>query len=672
MIILISLPRACRNVDQFKARREEAKREGAAASAAAKMKERKSVGGNKKVETQNKKSKSPPPQEASKRKEVIAALGKFGEGDVVIYRHKRTGEAFKMRITKVVNKCKGYAFKLESVDGTVCFKGVKEEDLSLPALGKVTRAAVEAKDLAVASTSTVVRTLVDFCLLACSKGLELFSAAFVQLRAILSSGWEKASSYCLLACSKGLELFSAAFVQLRAILSSGWEKASSYCLLACSKGLELFSAAFVESRAILSSGWEKASSYLAEADFSVSEFLQDLITKLTGFAGAVFQNTWSFISVSSQKLANVAVGLFGALALFCTGSFEKVSTAVSGFSLPDGPVITLPGWSFSQIASKCQIPEPISTSYNSLVEKYGTPAVAGGSVVSLVVAFMTLSAVWKGISSVGDRTDDAAKAKKGLKYELEEKKKPERASRRWVREELQEEEVKPAVKKEAAVKQVAKEEVKPAVEKKGTVKVVGREETVTEDDQKEASEETDKGQAEDPLKSIGKGIINFTKVWDRSVAKGGKNFAKTTNTVLYGKEVAEEMAAEREPEPEIERESEESRLERLAERANWIGRYRARTKLAQLEKERTREAEAAAQAEATATAGTAEVDPASGENVKERSSWIKNWRSGSSSNRLAERSGEAAVTTPEEEEAKKCIEVKLDPVGGLKKWLREN
>ena len=633
------MPRACRNVDQFKARREEAKREGAAASAAAKMKERKSVGGNKKVETQNKKSKSPPPQEASKRKEVIAALGKFGEGDVVIYRHKRTGEAFKMRITKVVNKCKGYAFKLESVDGTVCFKGVKEEDLSLPALGKVTRAAVEAKDLAVASTSTFVRTLVDFCLLACSKGLELFSAAFVQLRAILSSGWEKASSYCLLACSKGLELFSAAFVQ---------------------------------SRAIFSSGWEKASSYLAEADFSISEFLQDLITKLTGFAGAVFQNTWSFISVSSQKLANVAVGLFGALALFCTGSFEKVSTAVSGFSLPDGPVITLPGWSFSQIASKCQIPEPISTFYNSLVEKYGTPAVAGGSVVSLVVAFMTLSAVWKGISSVGDRTDDAAKAKKGLKYELEEKKKPERASRRWVREELQEEEVKPAVKKEAAVKQVAKEEVKPAVEKKGTVKVVGREETVTEDDQKEASEETDKGQAEDPLKSIGKGIINFTKVWDRSVAKGGKNFAKTTNTVLYGKEVAEEMAAEREPEPEIERESEESRLERLAERANWIGRYRARTKLAQLEKERTREAEAAAQAEAIATAGTAEVDPASGENVKERSSWIKNWRSGSSSNRLAERSGEAAVTTPEEEEAKKCIEVKLDPVGGLKKWLREN
>ena len=636
------MPRACRNVDQFKARREEAKREGAAASAAAKMKGKKSVGGNKKVETQNKKSKSPPPQEASKRKEVIAALGKFGEGDVVIYRHKRTGEAFKMRITKVVNKCKGYAFKLESVDGTVCFKGVKEEDLSLPALGKVTRAAVEAKDLAVASTSTVVRTLVDFCLLACSKGLELFSAAFVQLRAILSSGWEKASSYCLLACSKGLELFSAAFVQ---------------------------------SRAIFSSGWEKASSYLAEADFSVSEFLQDLITKLTGFAGAVFQNTWSFISVSSQKLANVAVGLFGALALFCTGSFEKVSTAVSGFSLPDGPVITLPGWSFSQIASKCQIPEPISTFYNSLVEKYGTPAVAGGSVVSLVVAFMTLSAVWKGISSVGDRTDDAAKAKKGLKYELEEKKKPERASRRWVREELQEEEVKPAVKKEAAVKQVAKEEVKPAVEKKGTVKVVAREETVTEDDQKEASEETDKGQAEDPLKSIGKGIINFTKVWDRSVAKGGKNFAKTTNTVLYGKEVAEEMAAEREPEPEIERESEESRLERLAERANWIGRYRARTKLAQLEKERTREAEAAAQAEATATAGTAEVDPASGENVKERSSWIKNWRSGSSSNRLAERSGEAAVITPEEEEAKKCIEVrwwKLDPVGGLKKWLREN
>ena len=600
------MPRACRNVDQFKARREEAKREGAAASAAAKMKERKSVGGNKKVESQNKKSKSPPPQEASKRKEVIAALGKFGEGDVVIYRHKRTGEAFKMRITKVVNKCKGYAFKLESVDGTVCFKGVKEEDLSLPALGKVTRAAVEAKDLAVASTSTVVRTLVDFCLLACSKGLELFSAAFVQLRAILSSGWEKASSY------------------------------------------------------------------LAEADFSISEFLQDLITKLTGFAGAVFQNTWSFISVSSQKLANVAVGLFGALALFCTGSFEKVSTAVSGFSLPDGPVITLPGWSFSQIASKCQIPEPISTFYNSLVEKYGTPAVAGGSVVSLVVAFMTLSAVWKGISSVGDRTDDAAKAKKGLKYELEEKKKPERASRRWVREELQEEEVKPAVKKEAAVKQVAKEEVKPAVEKKGTVKVVGREETVTEDDQKEASEETGKGQAEDPLKSIGKGIVNFTKVWDRSVAKGGKNFAKTTNTVLYGKEVAEEMAAEREPEPEIERESEESRLERLAERANWIGRYRARTKLAQLEKERTREAEAAAQAEATATAGTAEVDPASGENVKERSSWIKNWRSGSSSNRLAERSGEAAVTTPEEEEAKKCIEAKLDPVGGLKKWLREN
>ena len=626
-------------MDQFKARREEAKREGAAASAAAKMKERKSVGGNKKVESQNKKSKSPPPQEASKRKEVIAALGKFGEGDVVIYRHKRTGEAFKMRITKVVNKCKGYAFKLESVDGTVCFKGVKEEDLSLPALGKVTRAAVEAKDLAVASTSTVVRTLVDFCLLACSKGLELFSAAFVQLRAILSSGWEKASSYCLLACSKGLELFSAAFVQ---------------------------------SRAIFSSGWEKASSYLAEADFSISEFLQDLITKLTGFAGAVFQNTWSFISVSSQKLANVAVGLFGALALFCTGSFEKVSTAVSGFSLPDGPMITLPSWSISQIASKCQIPEPISTFYNSLVEKYGTPAVAGGSVVSLVVAFMTLSAVWKGISSVGDRTDDAAKAKKGLKYELEEKKKPERASRRWVREELQEEEVKPAVKKEAAVKQVAKEEVKPAVEKKGTVKVVAREETVTEDDQKEASEETDKGQAEDPLKSIGKGIINFTKVWDRSVAKGGKNFAKTTNTVLYGKEVAEEMAAEREPEPEIERESEESRLERLAERANWIGRYRARTKLAQLEKERTREAEAAAQAEATATAGTAEVDPASGENVKERSSWIKNWRSGSSSNRLAERSGEAAVITPEEEEAKKCIEVKLDPVGGLKKWLREN
>ena len=633
------MPRACRNVDQFKARREEAKREGAAASAAAKMKGKKSVGGNKKVETQNKKSKSPPPQEASKRKEVIAALGKFGEGDVVIYRHKRTGEAFKMRITKVVNKCKGYAFKLESVDGTVCFKGVKEEDLSLPALGKVTRAAVEAKDLAVASTSTVVRTLVDFCLLACSKGLELFSAAFVESRAILSSGWEKASSYCLLACSKGLELFSAAFVQ---------------------------------SRAIFSSGWEKASSYLAEADFSISEFLQDLITKLTGFAGAVFQNTWSFISVSSQKLANVAVGLFGALALFCTGSFEKVSAAVSGFSLPDGPVITLPSWRFSQIASKCQIPEPISTFYNSLVEKYGTPAVAGGSVVSLVVAFMTLSAVWKGISSVGDRTDDAAKAKKGLKYELEEKKKPERASRRWVREELQEEEVKPAVKKEAAVKQVAKEEVKPAVEKKGTVKVVAREETVTEDDQKEASEETDKGQAEDPLKSIGKGIINFTKVWDRSVAKGGKNFAKTTNTVLYGKEVAEEMAAEREPEPEIERESEESRLERLAERANWIGRYRARTKLAQLEKERTREAEAAAQAEATATAGTAEVDPASGENVKERSSWIKNWRSGSSSNRLAERSGEAAVTTPEEEEAKKCIEAKLDPVGGLKKWLREN
>ncbi len=109
--------------------------------------------------------------------------GCFAEGTKVIYKDPRTGQQFKMRVAGAQTKKKGGVYRLESEDGTIRFRGVKGEDVSLPLL-------VRAREGAMARTGGLATTL----LAACHRVAALLAALLRSAAAIASDGWARTSA----------------------------------------------------------------------------------------------------------------------------------------------------------------------------------------------------------------------------------------------------------------------------------------------------------------------------------------------------------------------------------------------------------------------------------------------------------------------------------------------
>jgi hypothetical protein len=579
---------------------------------------------------------------------------RFTEGELVVYKDTRTGQNFKMTVLKVQQSRKsGHVYRLESIDGTICSKGVKECDLSLPITGQVNKAAQQVKQRAVTASATA--------------GAAMKSLAMVLVALCVS---------CV--------------DQVTAIAQQ------------CTAGA--------------SSLFAHASHYAAEADFTLSDFLSDINSTFFGFLagiGETMKNLFSRLSFPSmavfsdffRETGESMSAFFSGLSLpsmvVFTDFFERVGETISGLFSN----LSIPEIDFDWMELK----ESLSQRLGPIVRS--PPFLVAAPCVAILMAMGYLSRSKKKSSSglkVGGDNDAADKAisaslaqaaAASTKSPTEISTIPRQRSlfsttssadsapsSEPKKSKLDTTTLTTATKKKQKAK-ASKSKSKGDVGAKDTttspLEVFGAVASVAAKAVGSAVSKANEGDVKTGLKSFGKSITTFSNQFDTSMGKGGKKLSQAAVKLVPAIEERQEKEKRRkEEEEEKEKKKMEdvvrlaqmdlSRAQNVKDAQAWIDSWRKNQPVT------TPAAKESSSSSTDAKVGSKVVEeqPVAAKEPASSGSTETKAEAKEDNNTKSDSSSAAGTETEEKRErsnpftTESCERAKLDPVEALRKWIR--
>ncbi|QDZ22160.1 hypothetical protein A3770_07p46780 [Chloropicon primus] len=483
----------------------------------------------------------------------------FQVGNLVKYTEKATGQAHKARITQVQKKKTGNVYRLETEDGSRCFKNVKEGEVSLLLSAKAVDLALKAKT----ALGSAAQKVIAFVLWAFNSATHFTSLALGGVKGSLGSLWQKTST----ALAQIDFSVSDSLTKLAGALQSLFKEISAKAAGAMTAITGLVGGLSLAKGSAESSGEGISFSSLAEVGTKSQEFLGWLQSK----AGEGLK----LVSELFTKVMAGLTGVFGEFPSKVTQAFAAIAAGVA--------------------AKWTEVSSHLCKCYHEAAGRIGNFPESPFFLPGVGLALVLLGFAWlirRGKGNDGTSLgytepsvvfDGSARAQNTKEQEEEFTAKAVAPSRPPPRAVPTKQVVEGKEAGETESEKQAKEVNPIAV--LGAAVSLGAEAVSAAMQANEGSDVDPDGQSENVLKSFGKDLTRLSKDFDKAMAKGGASVAQAATSfvpsIAEEQERKEREAEEARAKEEEERKAREVKAKEIAANVedveNWISNFRSRT-----------------------------------------------------------------------------------------------